>query len=81
MKEGLAAISRESISMQEYVRQKKIKELIALDLSIVLRQNGMTLPYSDIFVATVAKEHNLSVFTLDKHFETIPDLQLYHLSS
>ena len=69
------------LSILPYAEMTKSLWQKSADLSIALREKGMTLPYSDIFVATVAKEHNLSVFTLDKHFEKIPDLQLYHLSS
>jgi len=46
-------------------------------LSVLLKQKGLTLPHSDIFIASVAIEHNLSIFTLDKHFEQIPEVKIY----
>ncbi len=44
-------------------------------LSCSLRRKGITLPLSDIAIATVAIEHNLSVFTLDRHFDDIPGVK------
>jgi len=35
------------------------------------------LPLSDIFIAAIAIGHDLSIFTLDKHFSQIPNLKLY----
>jgi len=47
------------------------------DLSISLKKNGLNLPLSDIFIAAVAVENDLSIFTLDQHFNQIPNLKLY----
>lgn len=41
------------------------------------RRKGLTLPLTDIAIATVAIEHNLSVFTVDRHFEEIPGIVIY----
>lgn len=49
----------------------------AAGLSQTLKKKGLTLPLSDIFIASVAIELNLSIFTLDKHFEQIPGVVLY----
>ena len=46
-------------------------------ISLSLKKRGITLPLSDIFIASIAIEYNLSVFTLDNHFEQIPNLSLY----
>ncbi len=46
-------------------------------LSSALRRKGITLPLSDIAVAVVAIEHNLTIFTLDRHFADIPGVKLY----
>jgi tRNA(fMet)-specific endonuclease VapC len=51
----------------------------AAELSIVLKKGGVTLPLSDIFIAAIAIENDLFVFTLDKHFEQIPNLKLYRI--
>ncbi len=46
-------------------------------LSCSLRRKGVTLPLSDIAIAVLSIEHNLSIFTLDKHFEQIPGVKLH----
>jgi hypothetical protein len=46
-------------------------------LSASLRRKGVSLPLTDIAVAALAIENNLSVFTLDKHFEQIPGVRIY----
>jgi predicted nucleic acid-binding protein len=46
-------------------------------LSCSLRRKGLTLPLSDIAIAALAIEHNLSVFTLDRHFKDIPGVKLH----
>jgi len=49
----------------------------AAERQISLRKSGLTIPLSDLLIATIAIENDLSVFTLDKHFEQIPGLRLY----
>jgi predicted nucleic acid-binding protein len=46
------------------------------ELSSVLRRKGINLPFSDIVIAAITIEHNLSVFTLEKHFEKIPGVRV-----
>jgi predicted nucleic acid-binding protein len=42
-----------------------------------LRRDGRQLPMSDIVVAALAVQHNLPLYTLDKHFEQVPGVRLY----
>jgi len=46
-------------------------------LSCSLRRKGITLPLSDIAIAVTAMEYDLSIFTLDRHFEQIPGVRIY----
>lgn len=46
-------------------------------VALSLRREGINLPLTDVAIAALAVEHNLSVFTLDKHFEKIPGLKMY----
>lgn len=46
-------------------------------LAASMKQKGLTLPHSDIFIASIAIEHNFFLFTLDKHFESIPGISFY----
>lgn len=49
----------------------------AAGLSHALKKKGLTLPLSDIFIASLAIEHDLYIFTLDKHFEQISGVKIY----
>jgi predicted nucleic acid-binding protein len=60
-----------------YTEMKKPLWSKASELSVYLRKKGLNLPNSDIFIATIALEQNQYIFTLDKHFNQIPNLKLY----
>jgi len=59
------------VEMTPYLWQK------AGDLSSSIRKKGLTIPLSDILIAALAMEHNLTIFTLDGHFEQIPGVKIY----
>ena len=61
----------------EYAEMSKMLWEKAGDLSSSLRKQGLTIPFSDILIATLAMEHNLRVFTLDGHFKEIPGVTIY----
>ena len=60
-----------------YVEMTKALWQRAAVLSASLKKSGVSLPLSDIFIATIAIENDLSVFTLDNHFAQIPNLKLH----
>lgn len=43
-------------------------------LSADLRRAGITIPFSDILIASVALSQGLAVLTVDRHFEQVPGL-------
>jgi len=43
-------------------------------LAARLRRGGKTLPFSDVLLAALAREHNLAILTADRHFAEIPDI-------
>ena len=45
-------------------------------MSYSLRKKGVTIPLTDIMIAVIAKNNKAAIFTLDKHFNYIPDLEL-----
>ncbi|MHB8909157.1 MAG: type II toxin-antitoxin system VapC family toxin [Syntrophales bacterium] len=45
-------------------------------LSASLRKAGRTVPFSDILIAMLALEHDLTVMTVDEHFRSIPGLTI-----
>jgi len=40
-------------------------------MGATLRKKGITMPISDLLIAALAKEHGLTVLTLDNHFQTL----------
>lgn len=46
-------------------------------ISFKLRKKGVTLPVTDILIATLAKENDCEIYTVDPHFERIPEVKLY----
>ena len=66
-----------TISHLKYAEMSRSLWQKAGDLSSALRKKGLTIPLSDIFIAAIAIEHNLAVFTLDGHFADIPGINLY----
>ncbi len=61
----------------EYIEMSWSHWQKAADMSIKIKKNGLTLPLSDLFIASIAIEHGLQVFTLDKHFKKISGVKLY----
>ena len=47
------------------------------EIAAALKKEGKNLPMSDIFIASLAIEHNLQIFTLDKHFGQIPGVKVH----
>lgn len=45
-------------------------------LSAQLRTNGQTIPMSDLIIATLAREHDCSLVTVDRHFANIPGIRI-----
>ncbi|MFO0794931.1 MAG: PIN domain-containing protein [Candidatus Brocadiaceae bacterium] len=46
------------------------------NLAKELRSQGKTIPVSDIVIACCAKEYRYQIFTIDKHFQDIPDIKV-----
>ncbi len=51
---------------------------VAGQLACSLRRQGVTIPLTDVVLGALALEHRLLIFSLDKHFEQIPGVRLYH---
>ena len=47
------------------------------EISATLRRKGLTIPLSDIIIASAAITEGYEVYTIDPHFEKIPGLRLY----
>lgn len=67
----------DALSDLEYVEMTKKLWQKSGEMSASLKKKGLNLPLSDIYIASIAIEHKLSIFTLDKHFEQIPGVMIY----
>ena len=41
-----------------------------------LRTQGKTIPLSDIIIACCAKKYQYQIFTIDQHFQTVPNIDI-----
>jgi predicted nucleic acid-binding protein len=57
-----------------FIEMNKNLWLSAAQLSTSLRKSGVTIPASDIQIATLALQHRLTILTIDQHFKQVPDL-------
>jgi len=59
-----------------YLEMNEALWIKAGQLSTDMRKEGKTIPFSDILIAALAIEHNLTVLTMDEHFRNIPGLAM-----
>jgi hypothetical protein len=59
-----------------YVEMKTQTWLDAATMVKTIRCKGTTIPPSDIFLAQLAIENDLKIFTIDTHFKKIPGVVL-----
>jgi predicted nucleic acid-binding protein len=52
--------------------------ITAAKLSIELRAKGLAIPLSDLLIASLCKEHDVQIYTLDRHFESIPGIKQWN---
>jgi len=64
-----------------YVEMEGALWFKAGELSAFVKKQGKTIPLSDILIASLAREHDLTILTVDKHFDQIPGLKLYSLKA
>lgn len=46
-------------------------------ISFSLRKKGITVPLTDIIISAISINKGAKIFTLDKHFEQIPGIELF----
>lgn len=47
------------------------------DLYAVLKKQGTPIPTNDLWIAALARQHRLTLFSFDQHFRVVPGLSLY----
>ena len=50
--------------------------VVAGKTAFTLRRKGITIPITDILIACLAIENNCLIFSLDQHFQDIPNIEL-----
>ncbi|MEI6125147.1 MAG: PIN domain-containing protein [Pseudomonadota bacterium] len=60
-----------------YIEMNQDAWLWAASTNKSLRSQGITIPPSDLFLASLAKNHSCTVYTIDYHFSSIPGIILY----
>ena len=68
--------------LADFIRSFRVHVLFAdegtvhqyADLSVLLRRAGTPLPTNDVWIASLAIQHDLTLFTRDRHFERVPRL-------
>lgn len=66
---------RELLPALPYVDTSREDFIAAGNQLARLRRSGITIPASDGLIAALCIRHELSILTLDAHFEHIPELQ------
>ena len=64
-----------------YVPTKRAHHIAAGIHVYDLRRKGITLPPSDVLIAAICMEEDLSLLTLDKHFSQFSDLSILPIHS
>jgi predicted nucleic acid-binding protein len=72
-----AALVRRSMEPLFFMETNREVWQMAGEMSAALRRKGLTIPLSDILIASVALDKDCEVFTTDPHFESIPGLRLH----
>ena len=61
----------------EYIDMTREIWMEAGSIAKNLRSQGKTIPLSDIAIACCAKKNGYKIFTIDKHFQAIPDIEIH----
>lgn len=48
------------------------------DIFAALRAKGTPIPTNDLWIAALARQHRISLLTLDSHFSLVPGLSVLH---
>lgn len=65
----------EALTAVDYLEMTDSLWIKAGRISGDLRKKGITIPFSDVIVALLARENNLTILTVDRHFEQVPGVR------
>jgi predicted nucleic acid-binding protein len=72
-----AALVKRSMEPLFFMEANREVWQTAGEMSAAVRRKGLTIPLSDILIASVALNKDCEVFTTDPHFESIPGMRLH----
>lgn len=72
-----AGTVKKNLESLPFIEMQKEVWQLAGETSASLRKKGITIPLSDIMIGITAIKKGHEIFTVDKHFEKIPDITLY----
>ena len=72
------------VTLESFLRRTGVEPLFADDTTTrhyaalykQLRAQGTPIPINDLWIAALAVQHNLALYTRDKHFHHLPQLRL-----
>lgn len=73
-----AGLVKESLKKLPYLEMTRDIWEQAGKISAVLRKKGLTIPLSDLIIASLALSSGYQVLTIDPHFEQVQGLNLYN---
>ena len=69
---------KKSLESLPFIEMQKEMWQLAGETSALLRKKGVKIPLSDIIIGIIAVEKKYEIYTLDSHFEKIPDVILHN---
>jgi hypothetical protein len=72
-----SGIVKRALQKLPYIEMTREAWEKAGEISASLLRKGITIPLSDVIVASCALSEGLEIFTLDSHFKKIPGLNLH----
>jgi tRNA(fMet)-specific endonuclease VapC len=68
---------RQTLTALPFLEASLATWIAAGRISFSLRRKGITIPTTDLVIGSLAIENQCSVFTLDPHFQKIPNLEIF----
>lgn len=69
---------KQTLDALEYAEVSRATWIMAGEISSRLRQQGISVPLTDLILAALALENDSELFSSDTHFDRIPELKRFH---
>jgi len=68
---------KQTLDALEYAEVSRDTWILAGELSSNLKHQGLSVPLTDLILAALALENGSELFTMDSHFERIPEIKRF----